>query len=96
MDALLGTDLGISGGGEQTGHSPGSRHYTLEAADISYRMNPGLADEPERVMSAAKTCGFGFGLVEKDHYHVQIPAGRRGGEGDLPDDILPLFWYPEY
>ncbi len=80
MDSCLGTDLGISGGGEQSGHSPNSQHYAGNAADISFRMNPGL--DKKKVMCCAKKCGFGFAQTEGNHYHVQIPAGGGGSHGD--------------
>jgi RHS repeat-associated protein len=82
MDTCLKTDLGISGGGEQSGHSEGSKHYSGEAADISSRMNPGL--DKDKVMCCATKCGFQFAQGEGDHYHVQTPPGRGGASGELP------------
>jgi hypothetical protein len=83
MDSCIGTDLGISGGGETSGHSAKSKHYSGQAADISFRMNPGL--DTTKVMCCAKKCGFNFAQAEKDHYHVQTPTGGGGSKGQLPE-----------
>ena len=98
MDFCLHANLGISAGSEPVGHTRGSLHYKWQAADISFRMNPGL--KAKDVMCCAKKCGFGFALVEANHYHVQIPPGIGGSRGDLPKcgcdpytaSSLPLPW----
>lgn len=69
-------------------HPPGTPHRRGLAVDLKY--DPGNAD---KILCAAKGCGAGFGLDEAkhpspqstgNHIHLQIPAGRRGGHGDLP------------
>jgi len=68
-------------------HPAGTPHARGVAVDLLY------PSAPDRVLCAAAGCGAGFGLDEKkhpsahstgDHIHLQIPAGRRGGHGDLP------------
>ncbi len=84
MDMCLNRDLGISGGKEKRKDTH-SCHPLGCAADISYRMNPGLAKEKEKVMCCAKKCGAGYGLIENDHCHVQTYMWDGKSRGDLPD-----------
>lgn len=69
-------------------HPPGTPHRRGVAVDLKY--DPGSAD---KVLCAAAGCGAGFGLDEAkhpsaqstgNHIHLQIPAGKKGGHGDLP------------
>ena len=68
-------------------HKANTPHGRGVAADIRYPTDPG------KMLCCAKLCGFSFGLDEKKHpssrataphIHIQIPAGTRGGRGDLP------------
>ncbi|MGB8062749.1 MAG: RHS repeat-associated core domain-containing protein, partial [Candidatus Sulfotelmatobacter sp.] len=70
-------------------HPPGTPHRRGVAVDVRY--TPGTANQ---ILCAAKECGAGFGLDEAahpskkstgKHVHVQIPPGKRGGHGDLPN-----------
>jgi RHS repeat-associated protein len=70
-------------------HLPGTPHRRGVAVDVAYV--PGTANQ---ILCAAKECGAGFGLDEAahpsakstgKHVHVQIPPGKRGGHGDLPN-----------
>ncbi len=69
-------------------HPPGTPHRRGVAVDLKY--DPGNAD---KVLCVAAGCGAGFGLDEAkhpsaqstgNHIHLQIPAGKKGGHGDLP------------
>jgi len=87
MDSCLNTNLGISGGSEKIGHSPGSAHYIGKAADISVRMNPTL--NTKDVMRCAKQCGARCAWDETNkpgvypHWHIQSIPCKNGSEGDL-------------
>ena len=84
MDSCLGSDLGISGGGEcTTPHKISNTrgHCAGKAADISFRMNPNLKNKD--VMCCAKRCGFKYAQIEETHFHVQTHTGNKGGPGDL-------------
>jgi RHS repeat-associated protein len=68
-------------------HPAGTPHARGEAVDLRY------PSDPDKVLCAAAGCGAGFGLDEKKHpsaqakgphIHLQIPAGKKGGHGDLP------------
>jgi RHS repeat-associated protein len=68
-------------------HPTMTPHWRREAADIRYPSDPG------KLLCCAGQCGAGFALDEKlhpsapgvyPHIHVQIPAGRKGGHGDIP------------
>jgi RHS repeat-associated protein len=71
-------DLLVTGGAEQTGHSPGSRHYSGEACDVAGpRFNPINAND---VSSCTAQCGFGTAQFEtfpnnpnRDHWHLEMP-----------------------
>jgi RHS repeat-associated protein len=84
MEVCLIRNLGISGGAEQTRHTTGSKHYTGQAADISYRMNPGLRNQRQRFLCCALSCGFKCALVEGDHYHLQTVRCLNDSRGRLP------------
>jgi RHS repeat-associated protein len=69
-------------------HPPGTPHRRGAAVDLKY--DPGNAS---KILCAASGCGSGFGLDEAkhpspkstgNHIHLQIPAGKKGGRGDLP------------
>jgi RHS repeat-associated protein len=69
-------------------HPPGTPHRMGLAVDLHY--TPGDA---HKILCAAAACGAGFGLDEAahpsahatgPHIHLQIPAGKKGGHGDLP------------
>ena len=70
-------------------HDPNTPHTNGVAVDLHYD-NPMAT---KSVLCAAAGCGAGFGLDEKEHpshpwvkphIHLQIPAGKKGGHGDLP------------
>jgi RHS repeat-associated protein len=88
MEWLLGKNLGISGGAEQSGHTEGSKHYTGQAADISCRMNPGLCKDVKKVLCIARKCGFENARDETKtalpHIHVQTVPDNNGSKGNLP------------
>jgi len=84
MDRCLNRDLGISGGSERGTHDP-EYHPKGRAADISYRMNPGLQNESEKVMCCAKKCGVQYAKIESDHYHIQTHMWGGRTRGDLPE-----------
>src|SRR5439155_19280155 len=75
---------GISGGGETTGHNPGSKHYTGQAADFSYRLNTNLVFSEKKVMCCAASCGFQYGNAKADHFHLQTVPGKGDSSGALP------------
>jgi len=97
IDALLGCiesktglHLLVTSTSEDTPvHLPGTPHRRGAAVDVHY--NPGTAG---KILCAAKECGAGYGLDEAahpskkatgPHIHIQIPPGKRGGHGDLPN-----------
>jgi RHS repeat-associated protein len=70
-------------------HDPNTPHTNGVAVDLHYD-NPMAT---KSILCAAAGCGAGFGLDEKEHpshpwvkphIHLQIPAGKHGGRGDLP------------
>jgi RHS repeat-associated protein len=70
-------------------HDPNTPHTNGVAVDLHYD-NPAAT---KSILCAAARCGAGFGLDEKvhpsspkvaPHIHLQIPAGKKGGHGDLP------------
>jgi len=96
IDALLrciesktGLSLTVTSTSEDIPEHPiGTPHRRGVAVDVKYQ--PGTAD---KILCAAAGCGAGFGLDEAahpskhstgPHMHVQIPKGKRGGRGDLP------------
>jgi len=85
MDKELGTDLGISGGGECVEpHNTADAtrgHCAGKAADISDRMNSGLI--VNKVICAAKKCGFKYAKKEKDHADVKTHTDLANRSGDI-------------
>jgi uncharacterized protein RhaS with RHS repeats len=84
MDKCLNSNLGVSGGSEcKSPHklSKTRGHCAGKAADLSYRMNPGL--KQTKVLCCAKKCGAQYAKIEKTHIHVQTHTGR-GTHGALP------------
>jgi RHS repeat-associated protein len=69
-------------------HPAGTPHRRGVAVDIRYK-----SGDAGKILCAASACGAGFGLDEAKHpspnstgahIHLQIPAGTKGGHGDLP------------
>lgn len=89
IESKTGLDLVVTSTSEDTPeHPPGTPHRRGVGVDLRY--DPNNAD---RILCAAAGCGAGFGLDEKKHpshpgvkphIHLQIPAGTKGGHGDLP------------
>jgi RHS repeat-associated protein len=89
IESKTGLNLSVTSTSEDIPqHPPGTPHRRGVAVDLKY--DPGNAD---KVLCAAAGCGAGFGLDEAkhpsaqstgNHIHLQIPAGKKGGHGDLP------------
>jgi RHS repeat-associated protein len=69
-------------------HPSGTPHGRGVAVDIRYPSHPDV------VLCAAAQCGAGYALDEAvhpsanatgPHLHIQLPRGRNGGRGDLPN-----------
>jgi hypothetical protein len=86
LEKCLGIPLVVTGGAEAAGHAPGSKHPSGEAADFSFKSNPGLRNKAEKFFCCAAQCGFKYGEPERrpPHFHIQIPPGKRGGPGEIP------------
>jgi RHS repeat-associated protein len=76
-------DLAVTGGAEKIDHSPCSHHYINQACDISQWNRVRSSD----VLGCAALCGFGAGMWENNHWHLQL----RPGCGVPP---LPNPWRP--
>ncbi len=75
---LGGECLRVSGGTRPPNHpdyNPRSQHNTGNAADIGFRGSPDPDGCP--LMCAAKDCGVKFGIVEPNHYHIDLGPARR-------------------
>jgi RHS repeat-associated protein len=88
LERCLGIDLVITGGAEKGGHHPGSKHYSGEAVDFSFKRNPSLSSQKNKFFCCAMKCGFNYGEQEPNppHYHIQTVPGKRGGSGDIPKE----------
>ncbi len=84
LESCLGGDLIVTGGNEQSGHSPNSQHYNNNACDIAGPSNGNSqASDPIKTNMCARSCGFSNGQYEsfpnnpnRDHYHLQITPGN--------------------
>ena len=74
-------------------HDSNTPHTNGVGVDLHYD-NPMAT---KSILCAAAGCGAGFGLDENEHpshpwvaphIHLQIPAGKKGGPGDLPLSIV--------
>jgi hypothetical protein len=93
LENCLGLQLVITGGAEQSGHIPGSLHYTGQAVDFGFNNNPGISSRPNDFFCCALNCGFGWGQTEgpkqqrPPHYHLQVAAGNRVPR--IPPSVCP-------
>lgn len=89
LEKCLGTQLVITGGAEQSGHNPGSKHYSGQAVDFGFNSNPTIQSNSKKFFCCTKKCKFKFGQTEYGkgpHYHLQTVPGRSGGSGEIPSD----------
>jgi RHS repeat-associated protein len=78
LENCLGTQLVITGGAEQAGHSKGSKHYSGQAVDFGFNSNPGIQSRSAEFYCCALQCGFDYGQAEGGrgpHYHLQTVPG---------------------
>ncbi len=79
-DCTGANSLLVTGGAEQSGHTPGSLHYQGLAVDVAPMPYNNLPP-PNEVMSCAMPCGFTHGQFEtftnpaRNHWHFQIGPG---------------------
>jgi hypothetical protein len=83
IEDCMGRELVITGGAEQKGHLPGSKHYSGEAVDIGFNSNPGIQGDSQLFFCCAGKCGFKYGQTEGNHYHIQVVPGKNGGSGEI-------------
>jgi hypothetical protein len=93
LENCLGLQLVITGGAEQSGHTPGSLHYKGQAVDFGFNSNPAIGSRPNDFSCCALKCGFGWGQTEgakqnrAPHYHLQVAAGN--GVPRIPPSVCP-------
>ena len=80
LENCLGVSLVITGGAEQSGHTPRSKHYTGQAVDFGFASNPSIQALGNNFFCCALNCDFSNGQTEggkrPPHFHVQTVPGN--------------------